>query len=337
MPDRILVTGASGFIAAHAILELLDHGYEVRGTLRDLSKAEHIRAVLGQYNHKASTIEFVSATLTDRNCWNAAVHGCDGIFHLASPVPIEQPRDPDELVIPARQGALNVLRAAQLAGIKRVVMTSSVYAVIYHANAESRKQTGNDWTDLSTPGLTPYAISKTVAEQAARDFAETADGIELVTVLPSLVLGPALEPDYGSSLEALLLLLNGSYPLLPKLGFAIVDVRDVASLLRIAYEAPEAAGQRLICSSDFRWFVDISKQLVNEFPDYKKQLPTRQIPNALVKVLARFDKVIAYILSDLDRVIEYDCTPAESLGWRPRSAEEAISAGARSLIELGLV
>ncbi len=337
MPQKILVTGASGFIASHTILELLNHGYDVRGTIRDISRAEKLSAVLAKYSDRANDVEFAEAELTDSDCWDEAVAGCDGIFHIASPVVIDQPKDPNELIAPAREGTLNVLKAAKNAGIKRVVITSSDSAVSQHEDADKRVQHAGDWSDINMPRISPYALSKTIAERAAWEYVDGYDDLELVTINPALVLGPALESDYGSSLEALVLLLKGSYPLVPKLDWAIVDVRDVASLHRIAWESPEAAGQRLICSNGNRWIVDISKQLIDEFPAYRRKLPNRELPNWLVRVLARFDRVIAFIVDDLDQVVKYDCTPARALGWEPRSADEAISSGARSLIELGVV
>ena len=339
MSKKILVTGASGFIGLHIVLDLLNHRYNVRGSIRNIDNAEAVRAVLSKYSERSDEVEFVEANLTDPDCWHAAVDGCDGVFHIASPVVIEQPKDADELIVPAREGILNVLKAAREAGIKRVVMTSSDAAVSRHPNAEAQVQNAENWSDINMPGITPYALSKTIAERAAWDYVTGIEdkSLELVSINPVLVLGPALEKDYGASLEALVLLLKGKYPLVPKLSWPIVDVRDVASLHRIAFESSSAAGQRLLCSSGHRWFVDISKQLIAEFPAYKKKLPKRELPNFLVKVLALFDEVIAFIVCDLGKVIEYDCSPAKKLGWSPASADDAISSGARSLIKLGIV
>ena len=335
--DKILVTGASGFIAGHIIIDLLNQGYQVRGTIRDLAKADNLRTMFALHTNKADSIELVAATLTEVDCWAAAVDGCDAIFHIASPVPLEQPKNPDEIVIPAREGALNVLKAAHNAGISRVIMTSSVAAVAVHADSDKAPQTEANWSDVNFPKITPYALSKTIAEKAAWEYVESVGTIKLTTVQPALVLGPALEADYGSSLEALMKLLRGDLPMIPKLGFGIVDVRDVAELHRIAYENDASIGKRLLCSNGFRWFAGISAQLIKEFPAYKKKLPTIEMPYILVRVLAIFDKVIASIVDDIGRVVEYDCTTAKALGWNPRSPEEAISAGAKSLIDLKIV
>ncbi|MEX2489255.1 MAG: aldehyde reductase [Pseudomonadales bacterium] len=337
MADKILVSGASGFIAGHCILELLNHGYEVRGTVRNLERADQLRTVLGKHTDKADSVEFVQADLLDQESWHAAVQDCNGVFHVASPVPIEQPENADEVVKPAREGTLNVLSAARNAGIRRVVLTSSVAAVSASDTRSKHIYTDKDWTDLDSPHLSPYDISKTVAEKAAWDFVVDNDGPELATINPAFVLGPALEADYGSSLEALVRLLRGDYPLVPRLGFGIVDVRDVAALHRLVYESPEAAGNRYICSNGFRWLVDIARYLRDEFPEYKKKLPHREAPNWLVRILARFDKAIAALVDDLGKTKQFDNSPAKALGWQPRSPEEAASAGAKSLIDYGVV
>ncbi len=333
---KVLVTGASGFIGSHIVLEMLNHGYEVRGTIRDLGRAEKIKNLISEHGGDTSRLEFAQASLTDADCWRPAAEGCDGIIHVASPVPIEQPKDADEIIVPARDGALNVLDAAQALGIRRVVLTSSV-AAAQVIPAAGHRVSADDWTDVSSKDVNPYGLSKTYAERAAWDFAEQHPDIELVTIQPSLVLGPALEADYGSSLESLMVLLQGKYPRLPRVSFGLVDVRDVANLHRIAYESPEAAGQRLLCSSETFWFVEIARALAEMFPDYGNALPTKELPNWVVRIVALFDPVLAFIVPSLGQHVDYDCDPAKSLGWQPRKAREAIEAGGRSLIELGLV
>jgi dihydroflavonol-4-reductase len=185
----------------------------------------------------------------------------------------------------------------------------------------------------------PHCLSRAISatQKSGWEYVESVGTIKLTTIQPSMVLGPALETDYGSSLEALMKLLRGDLPMVPKLEFGIVDVRDVAELHRIAFENDVSIGKGLLCSNGFRWFAGISAQLIEEFPAYKKKLPTIQMPYFLVRVLAIFDKVIASIVGDIGRVVEYDCTAAKELGWNPRSPEEAISAGAKSLIDLKIV
>ncbi|XOV86163.1 MAG: SDR family oxidoreductase [Pseudomonadota bacterium] len=334
---KILITGASGFIGAHTVLEFLNNGYEVRGSVRDLARAESLRTMLASHTAHVERLEFVAASLTEPAGWTNAVAGCDGVIHIASPVPIEQPKDPDELITPAREGALNVLKAAQAAGIRRVVLTSSVAAVSYNNKGDSALQTADDWTDIHHPTANPYAMSKTLTEQAAWAFVGQHEGMELVTIAPAMVMGPALEADYGSSLEAIYVLMTGKYPMLPHMGFSIVDVRDVAHLHRIGFEHPDAAGQRLLCSNGFRWFKAISAHLRQEFPAYKKKLASRELPDFVIRLMALFDPVMAFTVKSLGQQVEYDSSPARALGWNPRSPEEAITAGARSLIDLKLV
>lgn len=337
MVEKILVTGATGFIAGHCILELLAGGYEVRGTVRDPGRTESLRAVLSRHSERAGDIELVQASLTDAQSWQAAVRGCDGVLHIASPVPIEQPKNAQEIVGAAREGAVNVLSAAREQGIRRVVMTSSVSAVAAGHGHRDHVYTSEDWSDIHSPRLTPYELSKTVAERAAWDQAAADGGPELAVINPAFVLGPALESDYGSSLEILVRLMRGDYPLVPRLGFNFVDVRDVAALHRIVYENRDAAGNRYICSNGFRWVVDIARHLRAEFPEYARKLPRREAPNLLVRAIALFDKAVADHVGELGRMRRFDTAPAKALGWRPRSPEEAASDGARSLIRLGVV
>ena len=333
MTGQILVTGASGFIGSHIVLDLLNQGYQVRGTIRDPARADRLRAMLAATGADVTGLSFAAASLTDPDCWDAAVAGCDGIFHVASPVPTVQPKNPEEVIGPAKAGTLNVLQAAARAGIPKVVLTSSVAAVL-GGISEDRVYTGNDWSDPSDPHLTPYSASKTVAERAAWEFCRD-NGIALAAINPALVLGPALEADYGSSLEALVKLMKREVPLLPRFGFGIVDVRDVASLHRLAWEDETANGQRLIAANGFRWFREIAAILKAEFPD--APIPQREMPNWLTRILALVVREIGSFVNDLDTVKQLDISPAKALGWQPRPPEEAIIAGGRSLKELGLV
>ncbi|MBQ75753.1 MAG: hypothetical protein CMQ20_12135 [Gammaproteobacteria bacterium] len=251
MPEKILVTGASGFIASHCILDLLQHGYAVRGTLRNLDRSEKLRDIIAKHHSGASEIEFAEANLTSADGWAEAIDGCDGVFHVASPVSAVLPKDSNELIEPARQGTVNVLTAAKNAGIKRVVLTSSAAAVTGSEKVSERTYTCDDWSDPLDSNLTAYSVSKTIAEKKAWEMA-AGGGSELAVINPVVVLGPALETDYGTSLELLYKLLTGELPLVPNVGYEIVDVRDVATLHRLAFEHPEAAGQRFLCAAGFR-------------------------------------------------------------------------------------
>jgi nucleoside-diphosphate-sugar epimerase len=333
MSGKILVTGASGFIASHCILDLLANGYEVRGSIRDLARADSLKAMYARHGGDTSRLAFAQASLTEATGWQAAAEGCTGIFHVASPVPTIQPKNPEEVVGPAKAGTMHVLEAAKANGIERLVVTSSV-AAIFGGISENRVYTADDWSDPDDPYMTPYSISKTIAEQAAWDFCRE-HRIALTTVNPALVLGPALEADYGSSLEALVKLMKREIPLLPRFGFEIVDVRDVASLHRLAFEQDAAIGQRLIAANGFKWFREIADILQAEFPDYR--IPRKEMPNWLAKCASLFIKEIASFINDLDVVKSLDNSPAMQIGWQPRSPEEAIVSGGRSLVEQGVV
>jgi dihydroflavonol-4-reductase len=332
-PTTILVTGASGFIGSHCVLDLLNHGCQVRGSVRDLDRTNSMESTLRASGADTSKLQWVAASLTEPDSWPAAVDGCDAIFHLASPVPTIQPKNPADVIEPARQGTLNVLRAAALKGISRVVLTSSVAAIL-GGISEDRVYTGEDWSDPNDPDMMPYAISKTMAERCAWDFCAS-KGISLTTIHPAMVLGPALEIDYGSSLEALVKLLRREVPLLPRFGFEIVDVRDVAGLHRLALENPDAIGQRLIAANGFLWFREIATLLIEAYPD--RRIPVREMPNWLSRLASLFVREIGTILNDLDVEKQLDNSPAKNLGWKPRTPQEAILSGARSLIDLGIV
>ena len=338
MTKKLLVTGASGFIGTHCIVELLNNGYQVRGTVRKLDRSEQIRAILKNQTQNTDRLEFAQAELTEPGNWEEVMPGCSGVLHIASPVPVIQPKNANEVIIPAREGALNVLKSAKKHGVSRVVMTSSVAAVFGKGREGSRVYSESDWADTDDPDQSPYSLSKTFAEKAAWEFVKEKGAPELVVINPSFVFGPALESDYGSSLEIIYKLLKGKYPLVPKLGFEIVDVRDVAVLHRLAYESPETVGRRFLCSSGFRWLKEMSTFLRENFPEYRKKIPVREMPNFLLKIISIFDRSVARFVSDLEIKKEVNVSPAHKvLGWQPRSPEESIEAGARSLIDLGIV
>lgn len=334
MPKKILVTGASGFIASHCIIDLLKHGYQVRGTVRNLDRVPQLRAMYAKHTDKADEIEFMKADLLSPAGWSEAADGCDGLFHLASPVPSIQPKDPNEVIKPAKEGALNALQAAKANGINRVVLTSSVAAIMYGHQNKVREYTEQDWTDLSTPYLPAYIQSKTIAEKAAWDFAKD-ENIELITINPGAVFGPSLASNSSSSLEILRDLFAGKYPLVPKVGFEIVDVRDVAILHRLAYESPDATGKRFLCTNGFRWMKDIALLLNKEFRESKS--PTIEMPSLLFMLSSIFMRSMELIKDDVDKIKTADISQAKAIGWEPRPVEEAIISGARSLVEFGIV
>jgi len=335
---RVAVTGASGYIALHVIAALLDEGHEVRGTLRDMARGDNIRAGLAKQT-EVSKLTFVEADLTSDNGWDEAFAGCQYVHHIASPIPIVQPKNHDELIIPARDGALRALGAASRAGVERVVMTSSV-AEIGQGHEVRAKFTEDDWS-VETPEIGAYALSKTIAERAAWNFiAELPDGqsMELVTINPSLVIGPLIDPDGSASIEVVRKFLAREMPGSPKFGISLVDVRDVATAHIAAMTAPEAAGHRYICNTEFRWMGQIAEQLNREFGPSGHPVPTRVLPNFVVRLVALFDPVVRYIVPDLGSRRDYDSAAIRrDLNWKTRPIDESVRATAESLIELGVV
>lgn len=338
MPDQlVLVTGGSGFIGAHCIKRLHDDGYRVRTTVRSLAREAEVRDLVGD-----GPLEVVAADLTDDAGWAEAVAGCDSVLHVASPFPLAQPKHEDELIVPARDGALRVLRAARDGGVRRVVLTSS-FAAIGYGDGDEHGRTVYDethWTDVDGPGVSAYAKSKTVAERAAWQFVEAEGGdLELAVVNPVAVLGPLLGPDASTSIELVKRLLDGSMPGTPKVAYGVVDVRDVADLHVRAMTAPEAAGERFLAlGEDFRWISEMGAWLREAFPDRAKKIPTRELPNVLVRLASRFDGSLRQLTPELG--VRKHATNEKArrvLGWAPRSDREAVVASGESVLGLGLV
>lgn len=336
MTKTVLISGASGFIGGHCVIEMLNHGYAVRGAIRDLNRGDKLRAAFSKHTSNTAALEFVQADLLDADSWLKASQSCDGILHVASPVPIIQPKNPDDIVIPAREGALNVLRAAKSNGVKRLVLTSSIAAVL-SSHRTNGTYNDSDWTNLQDSTISAYTRSKTEAEKAAWEFVKENDEIGFSAINPVMVLGPALESDYGSSLELLVKIMRRELPMLPHIGFGCVDVRDVASLHRLAFEDNNAIGKRYLCSNGFRWLRDIADTLRNDFPAFDKKIPHRDMPDFLVKLTALFVKELKPFVADLNKRKDIDTSLAQALGWKPRSPEQAIQAGGQSLIDLNIV
>src|SRR3954471_21844563 len=257
MPDqRVLVTGGSGFIGAHCIRRLHEDGYRVRTTVRSLSREPEVREMVGD-----GPLEVVTADLTADAGWAEAVAGCEYVLHVASPFPLGQPKHEDELIVPAREGALRVLHAARDAGVKRVVLTSSFAAIGYGHKPQSSPFNESSWTEPNGPDVQPYAKSKTLAERAAWDFVTREGGnLELAVVNPVGVFGPVLSADYSTSILLIQRLMDGAMPGCPRLYFGVVDVRDVADLHLRAMTDAAAKGERFFAvSGDFMSILDIAK------------------------------------------------------------------------------
>jgi dihydroflavonol-4-reductase len=335
---RILVTGGSGFIAGVLIRQLLAAGWQVHTTLRDLKREPALRQGLGVGD--SEQLRCFAADLMLDAGWAEAAAGCSHLAHLASPLPVGVPRDANELIVPARDGALRALKAARDAGVRRVVMTSSVAAISYGHGPGDHHFTEDDWTRLETPGIPPYVQSKTIAERAARDWvAREGGGLEFCTINPSVVLGPVASADYSASVVLVQSLLQGKVPALPNIGFGIVDARDVAELHRLALTAPQSmAGERFIACGGFLWLREIAAILRAELGEQARKVPTLNMPDWAVRLLAKVSPAVRAAASELGTARHQDPTHArEVLGWVPRPPREAIIATAMDLIALGVV
>ena len=339
--DRtVLVTGGSGYIAGFAIAQLLGTGATVRTTVRSLSREGEVRAAIGRIAPDLSRLGFVAADLSADAGWAEAVAGCDGVLHVASPLPSNNPKDDDELIRPARDGALRVLNAARDAGVRRVVMTSSTAAIAYGHGSRSQPWTEADWSDATNLSDTSaYERSKIIAERAAWDWhAREGGALELVTVCPGAVIGPVLGRDFSASLDIVKKLIDGSLPGLPRFGWPLVDVRDIADLHLRALDAPVAAGQRYLGAGPFLWMADIARVLRERVPAVAGKVPKRALPNWLLRLSSLFDPVIRGRLFELDKERPVSAAKAQvELGWQPRGNEETIVDTANSLIAEGLV
>jgi nucleoside-diphosphate-sugar epimerase len=337
----ILVTGGSGFIAAHTILQLLNAGHRVRTTVRDLKREPEVRGMLKQGGLEPSDrLSFFKADLESDAGWAEAVAGCEYVLHIASPFPANLPNHEDELIVPARDGALRVLRASRDAGVKRVVLTSSFAAIGYGQAPQSTPFNETNWTNATGTDVTAYVKSKTIAERAAWDFiAQQGGGLELSVVNPVAVFGPVLGPDYSTSVLLIQRLMSGRVPGSPRLSFGVVDVRDVAELHIIAMTHPAAKGERFLAvAGDFMLIHAIALVLKQKMGEAGKKVPTRQLPNWLVRIAALADPAVKQILPELGKLKNGSNDKARRvLGWAPRSSEEAIVATAESLLQLDLL
>lgn len=339
--STVLVTGGSGFIGSRAILQLLAAGHLVRTTVRSLKREDEVRAMLKQGGAEScERLSFVVADLESDDGWPQAVAGCEYVLHIASPFPATLPQHEDELIVPAREGALRVLSAARDAYVKRVVLTSSFAAIGYGQEVQQAPFDESNWTDPTAADVQPYAKSKTLAERAAWDFIASEGGsLELAVVNPVGVFGPVLGPDYSTSILLVQRLMDGAMPGCPQLNFGAVDVRDVADLHIRAMTDPAARGERFLAvAGDFLSIRDIALILKNRMGASAKRVPTRQLPNWLVRLAALRDPAIKQILPELGKPKNATSEKAQRvLGWAPRSSEEAIVATAESLLQLGLL
>jgi dihydroflavonol-4-reductase len=342
--SSVLISGGSGFLGGWCIAELLRRGHSVRTTVRDLSREPEVRTRVaklldeptdptGVQPAPADRLTVLAADLRSDGGWEEAASGCEFVLHVASPFPLVQPKDPDELIVPAREGTLRVLRAGLEAGASRVVVTSSIAAVGGSAKAFSRRLDASDWTDLDDPTLTPYARSKTIAEQAAWNLVtEMGARDRLAVINPGAILGPVGSAARSPSLEVVQRLLNGM-PGTPRIGFNLVDVRDVADLQLRAMSDAGAGGKRFVAVRSFEWMADVAGVLRAELGDDAAKVPKRSIPDFAVRAMGLFDPAVRSITGQLGRKQEYSSRQAEELlGWEPRPISETIVDCARSMV-----
>ncbi len=339
MTARVLVTGISGFIGSHTAVRLLEKGFQVRGTVRNKDKGERVAArICEAAGQPQGSIELVEAELTSDAGWQEAAQDCQYIQHIASPVPVEPPKDREGLVPEARAGAQRVLEAGFGAGAERIVLTSSIASMIGQKGRGKHFKFGeSDWTDPNWKKQTAYPVSKTRAEQSAWAYAEAQNLKDrLVTVNPGMVFGPDPFNNGSASLEVVRALMNKDFPRAPKLAFPIADVRDVASIHVSAMTSPKAGGRRLIAAGNTLSFKEMSDVLREAYP--KAKLPKGELPNWLLGVIARFDERVVTLLADLGIRHEADnayvCNLTQVI---PRPAKEAVLATAESLVAQGAV
>lgn len=339
--STILVTGGSGFIGSHTILQLLGAGHRVRTTVRSLKREGDVRAMLKEGGAEpGDRLLFVAADLTNDSGWREAVSGCEYVLHVASPLPERVPKDENELIVPAREGTLRVLRASHDAGVKRVVLTSSFAAIGYGQKQRNTPFNETDWTDPDGDDVLPYVKSKTLAERAAWDFiAKEGGALELSVINPVGVFGPVLGPDYSASILIVQRLMDGAMPGCPRMYFGVVDVRDVADLHIRAMAHPAAKGERFLAvGGDFMSISEIARVLKNRMGAAARRVPTREVPNWIVRLVALKDPAAKQVLPELGKKKNGTNEKARRiLGWTPRSNEEAIAATGESLLRLGLL
>lgn len=339
--STVLVTGGSGFIGAYAIIQLFAAGHQVRTTVRNVSREADVRAMLKRGGSEpGSALSFVAADLEKDTGWPEAVAGCDYVLHIASPFPPDIPKDENELIIPAREGALRVLRAARDAHVKRVVLTSSFAAIGYGHPPQAAPFDETSWTNVEGDDVRPYVKSKTLAERAAWDFMTREGGdLELAVVNPVGVFGPVLGPDYSTSILIVQRLMAGAVPGCPQIYFGAVDVRDVVDLHMRAMTDPAAKNERFLAvAGDFLSMRDIALILKKRMGSAASRVPTRQLPNWLVRLAAWRDPAVGQIVPELGKKKNATNEKARRvLGWKPRTNEEAIVATAESLVRLGLL
>ena len=336
--ETILLTGISGFLAKHCAAKLLNAGYAVRGSVRRLDRTDEVRGALQQHLDDPAALDrltFVALDLTADAGWAEALTGVSALIHTASPFPISQPKNPDDLIRPAVDGTLRALRAAKAAGVKRVVLTSSTVAVL--GGHDARQKDESDWFDPDGPGASAYARSKTLAERAAWAFVKDEAPEMLLTVInPGFIVGPPMDGNFGSSIGVVRRFLRGKDPMLPAVGFPVVDVRDVAEMHLRALQRPATAGKRYLAVAGSMWMYDMGRVLKAAYPE--RRIPTQIAPKFVLRILALFDAEIRSVLSEVGKMEQVSNARAVAemdLQFIP--PDEALRAAAQVLVDQKLV
>lgn len=338
MARTVLVTGGTGYIAGELIKQLLARGWTVHTTVRSKAKSE--AALYERFGQPGDRLKVFEAELLSDSGWAEANAGCTHVAHVASPLSTRTPKDENEMIVPARDGTLRALRFAKAAGVTRFVQTSSIAAVAYGRKEKEYTVTEADWTNLDDPDVTPYAKSKTIAERAAREWVAAEGGdLEFVSVNPVLVLGPVDSGDFSASVEPIRLLLKGSVPRAPDIGFGVVDTRDVADLHVRCLEQPGLAGERFIAAGRFMKMIDVADALrAGMSPLHTRKVPRKTMPAWMASLFMLINPSFRSIKNEIGKVRHSDASHAEKvLGWKTRPVEESIADCGSSLIEHGVV
>ena len=329
-PKTVLLTGITGFIAKRIARDLLEAGYASKGSLRSLKREEEVRSAVTT-PETADRLSLVELDLTSDAGWAEAMAGVDALLHTASPFPLARPKDENDIIGPAVDGTLRALKAAQAAAVTRVVLTSSVVAIMYVDRPKGHAYGPEDWTDTAHPTATAYIKSKTLAEQAAWDFVKTHPEMELTAINPGLVLGAPLDQNYGSSLAVVERILSGSDPAVPDIGFPVVDVADVSRLHVEALAQPASVGKRVVAAGEYMTMPQMAKLLAEAYP--KKKIATLVAPKLLLRVLALFDSAVKTILPTVGFHTPTDNTETRAIfGIDFVPAPDAIRAGAEAVL-----
>ena len=322
--EKVLVTGGSGYVAQFVMAQALAAGYAVRTTVRNVAKSQaKVLAGLAELGADASGVEFVAADLTHDDGWLEAMNGIDFVLHVASPMPLDLPKDENDLIIPAKEGALRVMQAAHAAGVKRVVMTSAFGAVGMGRADNEHVFTEEDWAVLDGLGMNAYYKSKTLAERAVWDFADQS-GLEVVTMLPVAVLGPLLNGEVNGSNHLIQMLLTGEMPGLLDIAIPIVDVRDVARAHVLALQGDAASERFILSNGNGMKLAEIARILrANLSAEETAKLPKRAVPSWLLRLLAPVVPLLKQTVPDLGVVKKMSNAKAQRLlNWQPQYSNE---------------